>query len=109
MPSIGALRLLSGREAGDPAGVAAAARQRPSRAGYRARVRMGEAARDQRQCFVIDQAAQQLDVFDGLTFVRRPQGFENLGHGAIAELAQFLERFFGNGRSRIGLVSNLRN
>ena len=85
------------------------ARERPGRAGDRARIAVGEAASDQRQGLVADEAAQELDVLDRLALVGRGEGFEDLRHGPRAELAELGKQLLAAGRGRVGFLTNLRN
>src|SRR5213078_428355 len=84
-------------------------RQRPGGARYRARVAVCEAAEDDGQGLVVDQAAEKLDVFHCLALVGRGERLEDLRHCAIAELAELLERLLRVRRGRICFLSNPRD
>ena len=85
------------------------ARQRPSRARDRAGIAVREAARDQRQGLVADEAAQELDVLDRLALVGRRERFEDLRNGPGPELAELGKQLLAVGRGRVRLLANLRD
>jgi hypothetical protein len=89
--------------------VALVRRKRPRRAGHGAGVRIGKAPSDERQRLVVDEAAQQLHVLNGLPLVGRRERFEDLRHGPVTELGELLERFLGGGGARVRFLPNLRD
>ena len=83
--------------------------QRPSRAGHRPRIAVREAASDQRQGFVADEAAQKLDVLDRLALVGGRKRFEDLGNSPGPELAELGKQLLAVAGGRVPLLANLRN
>ena len=85
------------------------ARQRPSRAGDRAGIAVGEAARDQRQGLVADEAAQDFDVLAVWRLSAEARASRILGIAPVPSLPSLANSFLPVAEEGSRLLTNLRD